>query len=73
MILVTGGVGVRDCLNNSPLITNIGTGIGYSVLDMVKAFEKASNKHISYKIAERRVGDIVKCFADSTYAKEVLN
>lgn len=56
-----------------PLVVNIGTGTGYSVLDMVKAFEKASNKHISYKIEERRSGDIAKCFADAAYAKEVLN
>ena len=58
---------------SEPLVANIGTGIGYSVLDMVKAFEKASKKHISYKIVERRAGDIAKCFADATYAKEVLN
>ena len=59
--------------HNSPLIVNLGTGKGYSVLDMVKAFEKASNKKIAYKIVERRAGDIAKCFADPSYAKEVLN
>ena len=51
---------------------NLGTGQGYSVLDMVKAFGKASNKDIPYKIAPRRAGDIAKCYADPTYAKEIL-
>ncbi len=51
---------------------NLGTGQGYSVLDMVKAFGKASNKNIPYKIVPRRAGDIAKCYADPTYAKEIL-
>ena len=51
---------------------NIGTGSGYSVLDMVKAFEKVSGKEVPYKIVHRRAGDIAKCFADSSLAKEVL-
>ena len=51
---------------------NLGTGEGYSVLDMVKAFEKASGKKIPYKIAPRRAGDIATCYADPSYAKEVL-
>ena len=52
---------------------NIGTGIGYSVLDMVKAFELASGKKVPYKIVQRRLGDISTCYSDSSYAKEVLN
>lgn len=52
---------------------NIGTGIGYSVLDVVKAFKKASKAKIPYKLVPRRVGDIAKCYADSTLAKEILN
>ncbi len=56
-----------------PLIVNIGTGIGYSVLDMIKAFEKISGKNLSYKIEKRRIGDIAKCYADSSYAKKILN
>ena len=60
-------------IQNSPLITNIGTGVGYSVLDMVKAFEKASGKKLPYKIAPRRAGDIAKCYANPTKAKEILN
>ena len=52
---------------------NIGTGIGYSVLDMIKAFEKASNKKIPFTIVERRAGDIAKCFANPDYAKKILD
>lgn len=51
---------------------NLGTGNGYSVLDMVKAFERASKRDISYQISPRRAGDIAKCFADPSYAKEIL-
>ena len=51
---------------------NIGTGNGYSVLDMVKAFEKASGKQVAYKIAPRRAGDIASCYADPSYAKKIL-
>ena len=52
---------------------NIGTGIGYSVLDMIKAFEKASSKNIAYKIVDRRAGDISTCYSDPSFAKEILN
>ena len=51
---------------------NLGTGIGYSVLDIVKAFEKANDINIKYEITERRPGDIAKCYADPTKAKEEL-
>ncbi len=51
---------------------NLGTGNGYSVLDMVKAFEKASSKEVPYQIGPRRAGDIAKCFADPSLAKEIL-
>ena len=65
-----------EYLNNhkehKPLVVNVGTGQGYSVLDMVKAFEKASGKKVPYKIVERRPGDIATCYADPSYAKEVL-
>lgn len=54
------------------LTVNLGTGNGYSVLDMVKAFEKASGKEVPYKIAPRRSGDVAKCFADPSYAFEAL-
>jgi len=58
--------------NDKPLIVNIGTGLGSSVLEMIKAFEKVSNKKIPYKIIQRRAGDIAKYYADSSYAKEIL-
>ncbi len=51
---------------------NLGTGVGYSVLDIVKAFEKANDLTLKYKIAPRRPGDIAECFADATKAKEKL-
>lgn len=53
-------------------IINLATGSGYSVLEVLKAFEKACGKKISYKIVERREGDIAKCFADASKAYEVL-
>jgi UDP-glucose 4-epimerase len=57
---------------NEVLAVNLGTGQGYSVLDMVKAFESASGSKVPYRIAPRRSGDIAKCFADPSYAKEIL-
>jgi UDP-glucose 4-epimerase len=53
-------------------IFNLGTGVGYSVLDMVKAFEKANGIKIPYVIAPRRAGDVAECYADPAKAKEVL-
>lgn len=58
--------------NPGLIIVNLGTGQGYSVLDMVKAFEKVTGKPIPYKIMPRRPGDIDECYADPSYAKEVL-
>jgi len=55
------------------LTVNLGTGNGYSVLEMIKAFEKASQKNIPYKIVQRREGDVAECFADPSYALETLN
>lgn len=51
---------------------NVGTGVGYSVLDIVKAYEKASGLAVPYKIVARRPGDIATCYADPTKAAEVL-
>ena len=51
---------------------NLGTGKGYSVLDIVKAYEKACGKKINYKIAPRRPGDIPACYADPAKSKELL-
>ena len=51
---------------------NLGTGTGYSVLEMVKAFEAASGKSVPYQIALRRAGDIATCYAKTDKAKEQL-
>ena len=53
-------------------IYNLGTGNGYSVLDLVKTFESVNNIKVKYKIAPRRAGDIATCFADPTKAKNEL-
>ncbi|MGL5715173.1 MAG: UDP-glucose 4-epimerase GalE, partial [Paraclostridium sp.] len=58
---------------NSGLVTyNLGTGNGYSVLEMVKAFSKASGKEVAYKIVDRRPGDIAMCYADPAKAEAEL-
>lgn len=53
-------------------IYNLGTGNGYSVLEVVKAFEQASGKTVAYKIVDRRPGDIAQCYADPSKAKAEL-
>ena len=53
-------------------VYNLGTGIGYSVLDIVNAFEKVNHVKVNYKITNRRSGDIAECFADPTKAKDEL-
>ena len=53
-------------------VFNLGTGIGYSVLDMVKAFNEANGLELPYKIVDRRPGDIATCYADPTKSAEVL-
>lgn len=53
-------------------IVNLGTGQGYSVLDMVQAFEQASGQQVAYNIVERRAGDIAECFANPELAKRLL-
>ena len=72
--LAKGHVKALQELEGKPqlLTVNLGTGNGYSVLDMVKAFEKASGKHIVYEISARRAGDIAACYADPSYAAEKL-
>lgn len=51
---------------------NLGTGRGYSVLEVIRAFEAVSGRLIAYRFAPRRAGDIAQCFADATLAKEML-
>lgn len=54
------------------LTVNLGTGRGYSVLEVVRAFEQASRKKVPYKIVGRRPGDIAACYADPSLAKKLL-
>ena len=58
--------------NTGIYIYNLGTGTGYSVLDMVKAFEKATGKTVKYRIAERRPGDIATCYSNPEKAHQEL-
>lgn len=72
--LAVGHVKAIDYLrkNKGVLTVNLGTGIGYSVLDVVKAYEKASGRKIEYKIADRRPGDIATCYAQPEKAWKEL-
>lgn len=72
--LATGHIKALEKLVTHPgLVTyNLGTGVGYSVLDIIKNFEKACGKEITYKITPRRPGDIDMCYADPAKAKEEL-
>jgi UDP-glucose 4-epimerase len=54
------------------LTTNLGTGRGYSVLEMIKAFEQASGQTVAYALTERRPGDIATCYADPAHARHTL-
>jgi UDP-glucose 4-epimerase len=54
------------------LTVNLGTGQGYSVLDMIQAFEKASGKRVPYRITDRRPGDIAACYADPWLAYDLM-
>lgn len=55
------------------LVVNLGTGQGYSVLDMVKAFSKACGRDVPYRIVERRSGDIACCYADPALAQKLIH
>ena len=72
--LATGHMAALDyaAAHTGVEVFNLGTGTGYSVLDMVHAFSRACGKDIPYRIAPRRSGDIAACYADVTKAKEVL-
>lgn len=58
--------------NDGLLTVNLGTGQGYSVLDMVNTFAEVSGRQIPYRIAARRAGDIASCYADPTFAEQAL-
>lgn len=73
--LAQGHLKVLDKLKHETGIRvyNLGTGKGYSVLEIIRAFEKASRKKITYKITSRRPGDIAECYADPSFAEQELN
>lgn len=72
--LASGHIAALDKLSEKPGIAayNLGTGSGYSVLEMINAFEKASGKKIPYEIVARRPGDVASCYADPARAKREL-
>jgi len=74
MDLASGHIKALEKLAANPglVIYNLGTGKGYSVLEMVNAFAEASGKKIPYKIVERRPGDIASCYADPSKAEKDL-
>ena len=72
--LARGHIKALDALESldSSFVVNLGTGQGYSVLDVVKAFETASGKPVPYELVARRPGDIAECFADPAAAAKLL-
>ena len=72
--LALGHLKALERLKREPecLTVNLGTGVGYSVLEMVRAFEQASGKAVPYKVAPRRDGDIAACYADPAQALAML-
>lgn len=73
--LARGHIKALEKLAQSPgcVTYNLGTGTGYSVLDMVKAFEEASGRSVDYQITDRRAGDIAACYADPELARRELD
>ena len=74
--LALGHLRTLEALNRSEAglcaAINLGTGVGYSVLDMVKAFEQASGKPVPYQLQPRRTGDVAACYANPAYAQQLL-
>ena len=75
MDLASGHLSAINFLSQSAgcHIFNLGTGTGFSVLEMVGAFERASGRKIKYSIAPRRAGDVATCYADASKAKRALS
>ena len=71
--LAKGHIKALEHIKNGVSIYNLGTGNGYSVLDLVNTFESVNNIKINYKIVERRPGDIATCYADPTKANQELD
>ena len=74
MDLAAGHLKALEKLNSKPgvVIYNLGTGNGYSVIDVIKAFSKAAGKEIPYEIGPRRAGDIATCYAEPSFAEKEL-
>ncbi|MBF1802625.1 UDP-glucose 4-epimerase GalE [Alloalcanivorax profundimaris] len=74
MDLAQGHLAAMDALleQGGLITTNLGTGRGYSVLEMVQAFARASGREVPYRIVERRPGDVAVCYADPAHAEKVL-
>ncbi|SEA59075.1 UDP-glucose 4-epimerase GalE [Paraburkholderia sartisoli] len=72
--LARGHLAALDALvkHDASFVVNLGTGQGYSVLDVVHAFEKASGKPVPYEIVARRPGDVAQCFANPVAAEKLL-
>lgn len=72
--LARGHIAALEQLRHNPgvVVYNLGTGFGYSVLDMVQAFEQASGRKIPYTITTRRPGDVAQCYADPAKAEKEL-
>lgn len=64
--------GPKGPASGSGFTVNLGTGQGYSVLDVVRAFEQASGREVPYQIAPRRAGDVAQCYANASLAKRLL-
>lgn len=73
--LARGHIKALEKLVSKPglVVYNLGTGQGYSVIEMVKAIEKASGREVPYKIVKRRAGDIATCYADPAFALQEIN
>lgn len=73
--LALGHIAAIEKIDKEPGVYtyNLGTGVGYSVLDLVKTFSKVNNIIVNYKIAPRRPGDIAECYADTTKASDELH
>ena len=72
--LAEGHLAALNCLQRQGglLTVNLGTGHGYSVLDMVRSFERASGRPVPYRIVARRPGDVAACYADPSLAERLL-
>ena len=73
--LALGHIAAIEKIDKEPGVYtyNLGTGVGYSVLELVKTFSKVNNIIVNYKIAPRRPGDIAECYADTTKASDELH